>query len=153
MINMGSAQDVMQTFSQKEIRTHFRECEGWECRQVPSPRARDMACILTREIRGRKETIALAVSYDEEPSLLAVDAVASALNGNRAFRGKYLIVPKAADVSAIPKEIRIIYMESFGFVEGNLIWLTKKKNAKHYPQPEEPVAASATPAACEPHAA
>ncbi|MDD1701969.1 MAG: hypothetical protein LUQ31_03170 [Methanoregula sp.] len=150
---MGSAQDVMQTFAQKEIRAHFRDFDGWECRQVPSPRARDMACILTREVRGRKEIVALAVSYDEEPSLIAVDTVAAPLKGNRAFKGKYLIVPKDANVSAVPGDIRILYMEAFGFVEGTLLWLTKKKNVKHYSQPEEQAAARGAPAACEPHVA
>lgn len=30
MINMGSAHDIMQIFAYKEIRTHFKECDGWE---------------------------------------------------------------------------------------------------------------------------
>ncbi|MFA5331893.1 MAG: hypothetical protein WC342_05900 [Methanoregula sp.] len=112
-----------------------------------------MTCILKREVRGRKEMVALAVSYDEEPSVLAVDTVAATLNGNRAYKGSYLLVPKDANTAAIPKEIRVLYMESFGFVEGNLTWLTKKKNAKHYPQPEPSVPARIPATACEPHVA
>jgi hypothetical protein len=150
MVNMGSAHDVMQTFAYKEIRAHFREYDGWECRQVPSPRVRDITCILSREVRGRKETAALVVSYDEEPSLLSLESVAASLN-RKCLKGRYLIVPKAANVSVFPKEVQVISMESFGFVDGKLVWLSKKKNAKRYPQPEEPAKTESAVLACEPH--
>jgi hypothetical protein len=152
MINMGSAHDIMQTFAHKEIRAHFRGDDGWECRQVQSPYTRDITCILSREVRGRKEIAALAVSYDEEPSTLSLEAVTASLNAKH-LKGQYLIVPKAANVSAIPKPVQIIPMEAFGFVEGKLVWLTKKKNAKRYPQPEEPAKAETAASACEPHTA
>jgi hypothetical protein len=152
MINMGSAHDIMQTFAYKEIRTHFRDYEGWECREVPSPSTRDITCILSRAVRGRKESAALVVSYDEEPSMLSLEAVTASVN-RKNLKGQYLIVPKAANVSAIPKPVHVINMEAFGFVEGKLVWLTKKRNAKHYPQPEELATAGAAVSACEPHTA
>jgi hypothetical protein len=152
MINMGSVHDIMQTFAYKEIHAHFREYDGWECRPVPSPRVRDITCILSREVRGRKETAALVVSYDEEPSMLSLESVAASLNAKH-LKGQYLIVPKSANVSAIPKPVQVIPMETFGFVEGKLVWLTKKKNAKHYTHPEEPAKAESVVSACEPHAA
>jgi microcompartment protein CcmK/EutM len=111
-----------------------------------------MTCILSREVRGRKETVALAVSYDEEPSTLSLETVAATIN-KKTLKGKYLLVPQAADVSAAPKEIKVISMNSFGFVDGNLVWLTKKKNARHYPQPEVPVRAGAATSTPAPHAA
>ena len=118
--------------------THFNECDGWECRRVPSPCVRDITCVLSREVPGRKEAMALAVSYDEDPSMLALEAVAASLT-RKILNGQYLIVPKAANVSAIPKAVHIISMESFGFVDGRLVWLARKKNAKRYPQTEEAV--------------
>ena len=153
MINMGSAQDIMQTFAYKEIRAQFRDHEGWECRQVPSPGTRDTMFFLSRNVRGRKETVALAVSFDEEPSVTALAAVSAGHKGRNALRAQYLLVPKAADVSAVPKEIHVLSMNAFGFVEGKLVWLTRKKNAKHYAQPEEPAKAESAVPACEPHAA
>jgi hypothetical protein len=153
MINMGSAQDIMQTFANKEIRAQFRDHDGWECKQVPSPGTRDAVFFLSREVRGKKETVALAVSFDEEPSVTALAAVSAGHKGRNALKAQYLLVPKAADVSAVPKEIQILFMDAFGFVEGKLIWLTKKKNAKRYQQPEEPAKAEAAVPACEPHAA
>jgi hypothetical protein len=149
---MGSSRDIMQTYAEKEVRAHFKKCDGWECRQVPSPYVRDMTCILSREVRGRKETVALAVSYDEEPSTLSLEAVAASLN-RKSLNGQYLIVPKASDVSAIPKPVQVIFMESFGYVDDRLVWLSRKKNAKRYPQSEAPCTAETATAACEPRAA
>ena len=145
---MGSAHDIMQTFAEKEIRAHFKECDGWNSRQVPSPYVRDMTCILSREVRGRKETLALAVSYDEEPSTLSLEAVTASVN-RKSLNGQYLIVPKAANVSVIPKTVQVISMESFGFVDDRLVWLSRKKNVKRYPQPEESVVTAVASAACD----
>lgn len=150
---MGSAHDVMQTFAYKEIRAHFRDHDGWECQQVPMAGSRDMAFFLSREVRGRKESVALAVSYDGEPTATLLAAVAAGWKGRNALKAQYLLVPKDSDVSAVPKDICILPMNAFGFVEGKLVWLTKKKNAKHYPQQEEPAKAETACAACEPHAA
>jgi len=153
MINMGSVHDVMQTFAYKEIRAHFRDHDGWECQKVPSPGTRDEVFFITREVRGKKEVVALAVSFDEEPAVAALAAVSAGHKGRNALKAQYLLVPKAADVSAVPKEIQILSMNAFGFVEGKLVWLTKKKNAKHYAQPEAPAKTEAAVPACEPHAA
>jgi hypothetical protein len=153
MINMGSAQDIMQTFAYKEIHAQFRDHDGWVCQQVPSPGTRDTVFFISRDVRGKKETVALAVSFDEEPSVTALAAVSAGHKGRNALKAQYLLVPKAADVSSVPKEIQVLSMNAFGFVEGKLVWLTKKKNAKHYVQPEEPAKAEAAVPACEPHAA
>jgi hypothetical protein len=62
------------------------------------------------------------------------------MKGKR-LTGKCLLVPKGADVTALPGDIRVLFMDSFGFVDERLVWLTKKKNAKQYPRPEAPAAA------------
>jgi len=148
---MGSSKDIMQTFAQKEIRAHFKAWDGWSCREVPSPYRRDMTFILSRDVRGRTENVALAVSYDEDPSTLALEALVASMKG-KAPKGQFLIVPNAAVVSGIPKTVQVIFMESFGFVEGKLVWLTKKKNAKHYVPPEAPAMVETTPIVAEPNA-
>jgi hypothetical protein len=148
---MGSSKDIMQTFAQKEIRAHFKGWEGWSCRQVPSPYGGDMTFILSRDVRGRTENMALAVSYDEDPSTLALEALVASMKG-KALKGQFLIVPNAAAVSGIPKTVHVIFMESFGFVEGKLVWLTKKKNAKQYSQPEASVTAETATIVAQPNA-
>ena len=152
MITMGSSQDVMQSFVSREIRTHFSQFDGWSCEPAESPASRDSLYLISRDVRGKKETIALQVSFDEEPSVTALLAVSSRYTGRRALKGQYLLVPRDADVSAVNAGIRILSMSMFGFTDGQLIWLTKKKGARHYAQPEAPAKAVATPA-CETHAA
>ena len=153
MIVMGSAQDIMQTFADKEIRTHFSSHDGWTRQQVPSPSSRNPVFLISRDIRGRKETVTLAVSFDEEPSVTSLAAVSAGYTGRNALKGQYLLVPRDANVSDVPKNIRVLSMNAFGFIEGQLIWLTKKKGAKHYAQPEEPAKTGAVTPVCEPHAA
>jgi hypothetical protein len=137
---MGVATDIMQTFALREIRSHFRESEGWECRQEPSPVSDSMTFILSREQRGRKEIIPLAISYEGSPSLFPLEHMTARMNGKK-LAGKCLLVPKGADITALPGDIRVLFMDSFGFVDDRLVWLTKKKNAKQYPRPEVPAAA------------
>ena len=149
---MGSAHDIMQTFAYKEIRAHFRDYDGWGCRQVQLPIVHDMTCILSRDVRGRKEVVALAVSYDEEPSMLPLETLAASLKG-KDLKGQYLVVPKAANVSAIPQSAKVHFMESFGFMDGKLVWLTRKKNAKQYPHSEAPVKTGTPVSVCEIHMA
>ncbi len=150
---MGSAQDIMQTFANREIRAHFSPFDGWECQKTPSPATRDTVFILTRDFRGKTETVALAVSFDEEPSVTALEGIAAGHTGRHALKGQYLLVPKDANISAVPRHIRVLSMSAFGFSDGELIWLTKKKGVKHYIQPEVPAKAVAAGPACEPHAA
>ena len=92
------------------------------------------------------------ISYDEKPSLLPLEALFATVKV-KSLKGQYLILPKAANVSAIPEPVKVIVMESFGFVDGKLVWLTKKKNAKHYSQPEKPAKAGSAGPACESHTA
>ena len=150
---MGSAQDIMQTFADKEIRAHFSSHDGWTRQQVPSPSSRNPVFLISRDIRGRKETVALAVSFDDEPSVTSLAAVSAGYKGRNALKGQYLLVPRDANVSEVPKNIRVLSMNAFGFIEGQLIWLTKKKGVKHYIEPEMPAKAIAAGTACEPHAA
>jgi len=149
---MGSTRDVMQIFADREIRAHFPKNDGWGCRQVPSPNHQDISCILSRDTRSGTQQIALVVTYDEVPSVSSLDNLTTSMN-KKLLKGRYLIVPKNTDTSSIPKEIRVIFMDSFGFIEGNLIWLTKKKNARHYPVQETPCVAEVAPAVSQPNAA
>jgi hypothetical protein len=43
-----------------------------------------------------------------------------------------MLVPKNADVTSVPQDIGVITMSSFGYDDGKLVWLTKKKNAKTF---------------------
>jgi len=149
---MGVATDTMQTFATKEIRSCFRESDGWECRQEPSPVPGAMTFVLSREIRGKKQIIPLAVSYELAPTLFPLEHLVGTMKAKR-LTGKCMLVPKGADVTALPGDIRVLFMESFGFVDERLVWLTKKKNAKQYLRQDAPATAEPAIPASQPHAA
>ncbi|HVP97357.1 hypothetical protein [Methanoregula sp.] len=139
MITMGVATDIMQTFAVREIRAQFREGEGWECRQEQSPFPGSMTFVLSRELRGKKQIIPLAVSYEETPSTIPLEHLIGTLTGKK-LTGKCMLVPKGANVTALPGDVRVFFMDSFGFVDEKLVWLTKKKNTKQYCRSEVPAA-------------
>lgn len=131
---MGSAHDIMQTFAGRDLHAQFPEREGWEWK-VLTPAENSM--VMYRVYRGdihRKQEAVLAVSFDYQPSEESVAALTAVPDGNRTSR--YLLVPQDADVSRVPAGIHILTMTSYGFTEGKLTWLTKKKNAMRYPSKE-----------------
>jgi hypothetical protein len=69
-----------------------------------------------------------------QPSAETIAGLLSISADNRL--GRYLLVPQNADVSHVPAGIHILTMEAFGFTNGKLTWLTKKKNTMRYPQKE-----------------
>ena len=79
-----------------------RNAMAGNARQVPSPCVRDITCVLSREVRGRKEAMALAVSYDEDPSMLALEAVAASLT-RKILNGQYPDRPESSKRFGHPK--------------------------------------------------
>ena len=152
MITMGVATDTMQTFAIREIRAQFRESEGWECRQEPSPFPGSMTFVLSREQRGKKQVIPLAVSYDEMPSSAPLEHLIGTMGGKK-LTGRCMLVPKGTNVTSLPGDVRVLFMEAFGFVDERLVWLTKKKNAKQYCRSEEPATAASAIPVSQPHMA
>jgi hypothetical protein len=146
---MGS-KDVMTTFAERDIRQQFSEFDGWNIAPITSVQS---TVGLYRAVRNRlyyEEVAFVAVSFDpvlENECISALDALPSS-RGSRVK--KFLLTPQAADTSVVPPHVQVILMKAFGFVDGDLVWLTKKKNARQYagapaaPAPE-PVTTPATP--------
>jgi len=147
---MGSLKDVMSTFAERDIHQQFSEFDGWNIAPingVQSPVA------LFRASRNRlyyDEVGFIAVSFDQVPQnecITALDALPSS-RGSRVK--KFLLTPQATDTSVVPPHVQVLLMKVFAFVDGELVWLTKKKNARQYacaivaPAPE-PVTTPATP--------
>ena len=132
---MGSAHDIMQTYAGRDLHAQFPEYEGWKWTLLP---AAGNGTVIYRVSRGlydyQQQEAVLAVSFGLQPS---EDTIADLLSAGSDPRiGRYLLVPGGTDLSQVPAGIRILTMASFGFVEGKLTWLSKKKNAVHYPQKE-----------------
>jgi len=142
--------DVMTTFVERDIRQYFSEFDGWNIAPINGVHS---VVDLYRASRNRlyhEEVAFIAVSFDQIPEnecITALDAVPSS-RGSRVK--KFLLTPRATDISLVPPHVQVLLMKAFAFADGDLVWLTKKKNARLYacapaaPAPE-PVATPATP--------
>ena len=137
---MGSANDIMQTFAQKEVHAQFPGFDGWRCDPVTLPGNSCRAYRVSRYHRGQNQQGYVAVSFDQKPSADLAATLKTIPRERKGFQGYFLFVPKDADVSEIPEGIQVLSMRSFGVVNSRITWLTKNRNVKRY-TPEEPVAA------------
>jgi len=137
---MGSVQDIMQTFAHRDIRVQFPDHDGWHLKSVTLRENSGLTFRVSRYFHGQNEQAFIAVSLEQKPSASQIAALKTIPQDGRTFKGYFLLVPQDTDVSDVPEEIRVLFMSSFGFVDGRLIWITKKKNAIRYPV-REPVPA------------
>jgi|WetSurMetagenome_2_1015567.scaffolds.fasta_scaffold348664_1 hypothetical protein len=144
---MGSAHDIMQTFACRDINALFSRYDGWECMPIP-PQSSNPAFRITRNLRGQRQNIYLVVSFEPAPLPSCIDYLQTLGKGDRAKKGTCLLVPQGTDISGVPSSIKVLPMTAFGFVDDELRWLTKKKNAVQYasePEPATPSPAASTP--------
>ena len=146
---MGS-KDVMTTFAERDIRQYFSEFDGWNCAPITGFQSPAGLYRASRNRLYHDEVAFIAVSFDPIPEnecITALDALPSS-RGSRVT--KFLLTPQATDTSVVPPHVQILLMKAFAFADGELVWLTKKKNARQYasapaaPAPE-PVTTPATP--------
>jgi hypothetical protein len=142
--------DVMTTFAERDIRQHFSEFDGWNCTPINGVQSSVELFRASRNRTYHDEVAFIAVSFDQIPGnecFTALDALPSS-RGSRVK--KFLLTPQATDTSFVPSHVKVLLMKAFAFADGNLVWLTKKKNARQYacavaaPAPE-PVSTPATP--------
>ncbi len=131
---MGSAYDIMQTFAYKDLHTQFSDYDGWNWTIIPATHNGNVIYRVSRYYHSQKQEAILTVSFEPQPSAGSVTALTSA--STNSHTGCYLLVPQGTDVSSIPAGISILIMTAFGFSDGKLVWLSKKKNAMHYPSKE-----------------
>lgn len=142
LIIMGSMKDVLEVFAERDLRHFFSEFDGWKITPVNSALTSGGVYRITRGSWGREEVAYVAVSFDKAVGPEAIAALDIQPNGSRTTRTKkYLLTPQAAGTDCVPPHIRILLMNAFAFSEGNLVWLTKKKNARRFVCEPAPVAA------------
>jgi hypothetical protein len=134
---MGSVNDIMQTFAHKDLHARFPDYNGWKWESVPCSENPGMTFCVSRYSNYQYQMAFVSVSLDQKPAPSHVAAIMGLPHNLRTFKGYFLLVPQGADVSGIPEEIEVLFMTSFGFVDGRLIWLTKKKNAVQHPVMEK----------------
>jgi hypothetical protein len=147
---MGSQKDVMTTFAERDIRQQFSEFDGWNVAPINGVQSSVALFRASRNRSYHEEVSFIAVSFDQIPEnecITALDALPSS-RGSRVK--KFLLTPQATDISLTPPHVQVLLMKAFAFADGDLVWLTKKKNARQYPcmpaaPAPEPVTTPATP--------
>jgi hypothetical protein len=137
---MGSEKDVMELFAERDIRRMLPEYEGWGIEKVQRPGLTGSFFRISRSKWVGTEVAFVAVSIDRVPREELISTLDSLPNGNGSLTKKYLLTPQATNTSAVPPHVQILLMTAFAFVQGELVWLTKKKNSLKIEQ-EKAVAA------------
>jgi hypothetical protein len=112
--------DIMYHVEEREIRGRYPSLDGWAITRLFPKDPSDPHFQVSRRNGQVRETIAVYASYDPVPSLGAP------ADG----RKRVVLVPSGADRSRLDPGVGVITMASFGFSGKDLIWQTKKKNAK-----------------------
>ncbi len=129
---MGSQKDVMTTFAERDIRQQFSEFDGWNIAPINGVQSSVTLFRASRNRTYHEEVAFIAVSFDQVPEnecFTALDALPTS-RGSRVK--KFLLTPQATDISFLPPHIQVLLMKAFALVDGDLVWLTKKKNARQY---------------------
>jgi hypothetical protein len=132
VITMGFAEDIMQSFVGKDFQARFPAYDGWKLEKMPKNNLNTPMYKALRSCYGQKQTAILGVSFDPRPYGSCITMLESVPGDSRTKTDRYLLVPQGAEVSGVPAGIGLITMKSFGFSDGDLVWLTKKKNAARY---------------------
>ncbi len=130
VIGMGSSKDVMELFAERDLRQQFPVYDGWNVAPVNTSPSAGRFYQVSRKKWYDEEVAFVAVSFAQSPDEELICALDALPNGQGSKTKKYLLTPQAADTSDIPPHVRILLMNAFAFAEGNLVWLTKKKNAR-----------------------
>lgn len=136
---MGSSKDVMELFAERDLRHLLPQYEGWTIESVERHKIPGCFYRVSRSKWVGTEVAFIAVSLDPAPGELLLQTLDSLPAGRGSITTKYLLTPRGTDTSVVPPHVKILLMTSFAFVDGELVWLTKKKFARHYPCEPEPV--------------
>jgi hypothetical protein len=125
---MGSNQDIMHQFARQEINRFFSTYDGWKITPLPEAGGYDREFIAERTISGNRQLSKVLVSFEKKVSKQKLESMRSSVTGPYGQVQKsdiLLIVPQNSDLSSVPDDIRISFMNSFAF-DGDMLAWTKK---------------------------
>jgi len=129
---MGFAEDIMRGVVSKEIRVKFPRYEGWDMQLVTPSDNQGFLFQVSRYHRGTNQYALVSASLKQKPTSQDIPKIKADPLNRHVLVGRFLLIPQGADIPGIPSHIGVIQMSSFGFVDGELVWLTKKKNAMKF---------------------
>jgi hypothetical protein len=125
---MGICTDIMHEFVQQEIRRLYSTYDGWSISMKRMGNSYDTVVTLQRMNRPTREITKILVSFKREVALDQIGELIrpeQILDGTTPRRDYAVMVPAGADVSALPKDLKIMTMRSFAFDGKELVWVKK----------------------------
>jgi hypothetical protein len=129
---MGYSEDIMHNFALRDLRTVFPVSEGWQNSQVTPVTLNSAIYEFSRRNQGMTEKAVAAVSFDPKITPKMMDNLDKACASVLHCKKQILLVPQSASLQAVPQDVKVLTMSSFGFEGGRLAWLTKKRNVRRY---------------------
>ena len=118
----------MHNFARQEINRFFSTYDGWTITPLPEAGGYDRQFSAERTISGNRESKKVLVSFDKCVKKEKIEALRSSVTGPYGQVQKsdvIVIVPQNSDISCIPPDVRLSFMNSFAFDGDALAW-TKK---------------------------
>jgi hypothetical protein len=124
---MGSSQDVMHIFVNREISGNFSQIDGWSVAKSQTLSGYNQVFSIERFNNGMKESAKLGVTFDKSVPQNLIDSMTTGIPASASSRQTRfdVIVPKNTDVSAVPKSWNIHFMNTFGYDGESLVWHKK----------------------------
>ncbi len=123
---MGSLDDIIPHFIEKDIRRHFPSCDGWKMAKTETLSGYDRIILLERNAGPNFESIVLGVSFAPkvpDAILSRVRSTTSTTLPRHALRErKAILVPRSADVTSAGDDIGVFHMKNYVFEGSELVW-------------------------------
>jgi hypothetical protein len=140
----------MELFAERDLRHLLPQYEGWTIEPVDLHKIPGCFYRVSRCKWVGTEVAFIAVSLDPTPGDLLLQTLDTLPEGRGSITSKYLLTPKGTDTAAVPPTVKILLMTSFAFVDGELVWLSKKKFSRRYSPEPAPAPAESTPVMATP---
>ncbi|MEN6443905.1 MAG: hypothetical protein ABFC71_09140 [Methanoregula sp.] len=122
---MGKEQDVMHGFVKQEISRFYSSFDGWTLLPVTHLKGYGQIFSAERFVHGEKESVLVLVSFEPTISTEVLKTIGTAgrgTYGEATTGGMAVIVPQNADLSGVAAGTRVLFMKSFSFADGLLVW-------------------------------
>jgi hypothetical protein len=125
---MGICTDIMNDFVQQEIKRIYSSYDGWKITPRRHGNSYDTIFVIERMYKGNREIAKVLASFKKEVTLDMLEELTvpeKVIDGTIPRRSYAVMVPVNADISALPKDLKVMYMKSFEFEGKELVWIKK----------------------------
>ena len=125
---MGICTDIMHDFVQQEIKRIYSTYDGWKITPRQDGNGYDTTLMIERMNKGNREIAKILVTFKKIVSLDMIEELTvpeKVPDGTVPRRFFAVMVPVNADTSALPKDLKVMYMRSFMFEGKELAWIKK----------------------------